>query len=91
MSDYNLADTIIETMQSMVEQTVHLTQTFELDDASSILSEWTLDDECVLTKYLQDDTETIKGYLLYMSLTEKQIGYGSFTFDPDAELPVDNN
>ena len=87
MAEYDLADTLAQGIESMVNRTVHLTESTRLDDACSIIDEWTIGEECILTKYLNGDTESIDGELIYVSNAEDDVIYGSFRFN----LPVDNN
>ena len=87
MTEHDLADTLTQSIEAMVDRTVHLTESSRLDDACSIINEWTLGEECILTKYLNGDTESIDDELIYVSSTDDDVIYGSFRFN----LPVDNN
>ena len=90
--ELDLADAVIVAMEDMTQRVISLYDESSLENATTILNEWTLpNNTCVLTKYVQDDTESIEGDLLYCSVSETNVGFGTFVFDPDAELPVDNN
>ena len=59
-------------------------------DAIAILEEWTDEaDQCILTHYLADTTETLEEELMYIIIDTqiKELGLGSFTFVPE-ELPI---
>ena len=90
-TEYQLADTLQDTLQNQCARAVH--HTVHLDEANTgaILSEWTLTNgDCVLTNFLNETTADIEDRLLYVSFVNDQIVYGDFWFNPDAELPTDN-
>ena len=92
MNDYGLEDSVIDSMADMSSKVITHYDQNNLDDAYAIVAEWTMkDNTCVLTKFITDSTEQINGELYYFFIKdEKELHYGSFTFD-DTELPVDNN
>ena len=90
-TDYQLADTLQETLENQCSQAVKHTVHLNEANTSAILTEWTLTNgDCVLTNYLNETTADIKDTLLYVSFNDDQLTYGSFWFDPEAELPTDN-
>lgn len=92
MNDYELADSVVDSMAEMSSKVISHYDQDNLDDAYAIIGEWTMEDNtCVLTKFITDDTESIDGELLFCSVENSEFSYGTFTFDPEAELPVDNN
>ena len=87
-----LSDTFAIAMEEMTQRAITFTEEEDFTNAGAILNEWTLPGGgCILTHYLQDSLEQVKEELLYAAIEEDGIGYGSFTFESDAELPVDNN
>ena len=89
---YTLEDTITSTIQEQTDRTSELANTERYEDATALINEWTVESGvCVLTKFLMMETETIKDHLMYFSIEETGLVYGSFSFDPDAELPADLN
>ena len=92
MNQLDLADTVIVSMEDMTQQVINHYDNQTMDDATAIINEWTLPNNvCVLTKYIQDDTESIEDEFPFVTTIDGQLGYGSFTFDDESELPVDNN
>ncbi len=92
MNEFDLSDTIYNSLETQTNQALAHFDSNRTDLAAVIVNEWTTESgECILTHYLQDTTETIKDELLYFSLSDDEIGLGTFSFDPEAELPVDNN
>lgn len=92
MNEFTLADAIYESLASQSNAAVAGFDSQELENASAIINEWTTDtNACLLTHHLQDTTEFVDDEMLYFSVFENQIGYGTFTFDDDVEAPVDNN
>lgn len=87
----NLAESITESMDTMVERVIKLTELNQIEDASAVLNEWTPKDECILTKYLNCQIDQVTDSLIYVTVDEDEFSYGQFTFCPDAELPIDNN
>ena len=92
MIELDLADTVMASMEDMTQQVIAHYDNQTMDNATAIINEWTLPDNvCMLTKYIQDDTESIEGELPFVTTTDGELAYGSFTFDDGSELPVDNN
>lgn len=92
MNEFTLADAIYESLASQSNAAVAGFDSQELENASAIINEWTTDtNACLLTHHLQDTTEFVDDEMLYFSVFENHIGYGTFTFDDDVEAPVDNN
>ena len=87
----SLEESITETINEMVERVITLTEQNAIEDASAVLNEWTLTDQCILTKYLNDQMDEVTDSLIYATMSEEEFSYGTFTFAPDAELPIDNN
>lgn len=92
MNQLDLADTVIVSMEDMTQQVISHYDNNTMEDATAIINEWTLQNNvCVLTKYIQDDTESIEDEFPFVTTIDGQFHYGSFTFDDESELPVDNN
>ena len=92
MKDFNLADSIYESLASQSNAAVAAFDSQSIENASAIINEWTTDtNACLLTHHLQDTTEFVDDEMLYVSTLGDHIGYGTFTFDDDVEASVDNN
>ena len=92
MNDYELADSIVDSMADMSAKVIAHYDENDLDTSHAIISEWTMEDNtCVLTKFITNDTDSIHGELLYAAIDESEFSFGTFTFEPNTELPVDNN
>ena len=90
-TEYQLADTIQETLENQCAQAVRHTTHLNEANTGAILSEWTLsNNDCVLTNYLNQTTADIEDRLLYAAVVNGQLIEGEFWFNPDAELPTDN-
>ena len=90
-TDYQLADTLQDTLENQCSRAVHHTVHLNEANTGAILSEWTVSNgDCVLTNFLNETTTDIEDRLLYVSFVNDQIVYGDFWFNPDAELPTDN-
>ena len=90
-TEYQLADTIQNTLAGQSARAVNHTIHLNDDYANAMLSEWMLPSgECLLTSYLNETTTELKDILLYVSFHDKKLTYGSFWFNPDAQLPTDN-
>ena len=87
----NLAESIMTTMDEMTERVIHLTEKELIEDASHLLAEWTLNDQCILTKSLNGQIGEVTDAMIYATMIDDEFAYGQFTLCPDAELPVDNN
>ena len=92
MNDFRLADAIYGSLGSQSNAAVAAFDDKNIENASAIINEWTTDtNACLLTHHLQDTTSLVDDDMLYVCTLDEQIGYGTFTFDAEAELPVDNN
>jgi hypothetical protein len=90
-NEYQLADTITDTLESQTTQVIRNIEENNSANAYAILTEWVLnDDSVVLTHYLNQTTDSIKDQLMYITVSETHITEGSFWFDPEVELPIDN-
>jgi hypothetical protein len=90
-TEYQLADTIQETLDTQCTQAVKHTVRLNEAYTGAILQEWTLTNgDCVLTNYLNETTEDIKDRLLYVAFVNDQLIEGEFWFDPEVQLPTDN-
>ncbi|QLF86145.1 hypothetical protein CC030809_00089 [Synechococcus phage S-CAM7] len=90
-TEYQLADTITETLTTISSRCSQLINEDRLEDVTSMLNEWTLnDDTVVLTHFLNETTDSIEDQLMYVTISETHITEGSFWFDPEVELPTDN-
>ena len=84
-----LAESITESLDQQADQVLDLTEREMFDDAASIIEEWcTESDQSILTKYLQQATETIEDRLLYATIDETGVVAGEFWFVAE---PIDNN
>ena len=55
INEFDLADSINETIEAMCHRTIDLYDNDEFEDANAIIGEWTLENEHnILTKHLQD-------------------------------------
>jgi len=92
MNDLDLAGIVSEVIASQCDSVVSHYDAENYDDASAVLSEWTMPDgTCVLASYISDNIHRVKGDLHYMAINEGDILVGSFSFAPADELPIDNN
>ena len=91
MSD--LAEAITDSIDTQTERASELGRANRIKDCAAIIDEWTTHDghECILTKYLTDELEKVSEFMIYASIEDDQLVAGSFSFDPEAELPIDNN
>lgn len=88
MSD--LIDAITESIHSQAERALEHFETDDLENASAIINEWTTDSgESILTHHYLETISDVKDVMIYSFVDENSFGYGRFTFDPEAELPVD--
>jgi len=87
----NLAESIMTTMDEMCERVITLTEENLIENASCVLAEWTIEDQCILTKNLNGQIGQVTDTMIYATMTDEEFAYGQFTFCPDAELPIDNN
>ena len=91
-TEYQLADTLQDTLENQCARAVHHTVHLNEANTGAILSEWTLtNNDCVLTNYLNETTAEIEDTLMYVSFVGDQLVEGEFWFDPEVELPTDNN
>lgn len=90
-TEYQLADTITETLENQCTQAVRHTTHLNEENTGAILSEWTLTNgDCVLTNFLNQTTSDIEERLMYVAFVNDQLVEGEFWFNPDAQLPTDN-
>jgi len=86
----DLHTSVNDTVHTMAERALEHFQDDSLENASAIINEWTTDsDESILTHHYLDTTESIKDIMLYVFQEDNALGYGAFSFDPDAQLPID--
>ena len=77
----SLAVSITDTIQLQSDRVLGLHELDEIENAAAIINEWTTEsDECVLTKYLQEKTETIEDRFLYATIDEFNVEAGAFFF-----------
>lgn len=91
MSD--LAEAITDAVESQTARASELGIDNRIEDCAAIIDEWTTQESytCILTKYLTDELAEVSDFLIYASIEDDQLRHGSFSFDPNAELPIDNN
>ena len=91
-TEYQLADTIEDTLVNQCNQAIRNTTEHNEGNTGAILSEWVLDSgSCLLTEYLNKTTESIKETLMYVEFNGDHLIEGEFWFDPEVQLPTDNN
>ena len=91
MKEYELAETIHDTVDGMCLRVVDHYDTEDYDSADAILSEWSLSNhDNLLTKHLQNSMHTVSDKLIYMAIEHDELAYGEFEFTGD-QLPIDNN
>ena len=88
----SLSESIVETLDSMSNRALDLSDDYREKDAAVILNEWVLSNgKCLLTEYLNDSTHNCTDTMLYASITDEELTEGTFYFTTEAELPTDNN
>lgn len=91
MTPCDLSDSLSASLEDQCSRAIDFTEDNEYVNAGAILSEWTLTGGgCILTNYLSESLDTIKEELLYVHIEEDGIGYGTFSFVGQAQLPTDN-
>ena len=91
MSDQELSVAVAASLEDQAQRAIALTETNDFVNAAAILSEWTLTNgSCILTHYLSESLEDIEEELLYAHIEEDGIGYGTFSFVGEVQLPTDN-
>ncbi len=84
MNDFDLSDIVFDTLETMSAAGVHHYDNDNMAAAAAIIEEWTdSDNQCILTHYLNDTTETLEKELIYIRADEPGLLLGSFTFVPD--------
>ena len=92
MNQLDLADIVSESIASQCDVVISHYDAENYDDASAILSEWTMPDNvCILASYVSDNIQQVEGDLHFMTIDDSDIFVGTFTFTPADQLPVDNN
>jgi len=77
----SLAVSITDTIQQQSDRALALTEDNQFECAAAIINEWTTEsDVSVLTKYLQEKTETIEDRFLYATIDEFNVEAGAFFF-----------
>ena len=91
MSD--LAEAITDAIESQTDRASELGNEGRIQDCAAIIDEWTIGEShtCILTKFLTDELQKVTEFMIYATIEEGQLIHGSFSFDPDAELPIDYN
>ena len=88
----SLSESIVETLDSMSNRALDLSDDYREKDAAVILNEWVLSNgKCLLTEYLNDTTHNCTDDMLYATITDEELTEGTFFFTTEAELPTDNN
>lgn len=89
----DLAEAITDAIETQTERASQLGLEDRVLDCAAILDEWTTQEThtCLLTKYLTGELDNVSEFLLYASFSEDELIHGSFSFDPNAEIPIDNN
>ncbi len=91
MIDHPLSDSLATSLEEQCNRAIDFTEDNEYINAGAILSEWTLTSGgCLLTHYLSETLDTIQEELIYAHIEEDGIGYGTFSFVNEAQLPTDN-
>ena len=88
----DLAEAINDSVDSMAAKAYDLIESERYEDSVSLLNEWTTPSgKCILTHHYTNTIEEITDLQTYMFNENGQFGYGTYSYDPDAELPIDNN
>ena len=83
----DLGISITEALNDMAECAFQKVESNQSKDAAAILSEWTTEShQCILTHHFLESVETVTDLMMYSFVDEGNFGYGTFSFDPDAEL-----
>ena len=91
MTDHELGVAVAASLEDQAQRAIELTENSDYVNAAAILSEWTLSNgSCILTHYLSESLEDIDEDLLYAHIEEDGIGYGTFSFVGEVQLPTDN-
>ena len=91
MSDIALNVAVAASLEDMSARAIELSESNDFINSGTIISEWSLPSgECLLTNYLSESLENIKDDLLYVHIEEDGIGYGTFSFVGEVQLPTDN-
>ena len=87
----SLAESITDTIEQQADRALELTENDQFECAAAIINEWTTEsDVSVLTKYLQQQTETIEDRFMYATIDEFNAEAGVFFFTVEPEQ-IDNN
>lgn len=91
MSD--LVEAITDAIESQTDRASDLGNEGRIQDCAAIIDEWTIGEShtCILTKFLTEELSTVSDFLIYATISEDELIHGSFSFDPEAELPADHN
>ena len=85
----SLAESITDTIEQQSSRALELTKGDSFEDAIAIINEWTTEsDVSVLTKFLQEKTETINDRFMYATIDEFNAEAGVFFFTAEQ---IDNN
>ncbi len=91
MSDYTLSESLTTSLETQTERAIQFTEDNDYVNAAAILNEWTLaPGGCMLTHYLNGSLQSIKEQLVYASLSDDSLEYGTFSFVEPVQLPTDN-
>ena len=83
----DLSQAITDSLNVMADRAYHHIEEENYAYSAAILNEWTTEShQCVLTHHFQDTIETVTDRIIYSFFSDNDFGYGSFSFDPDAEL-----
>ena len=88
--DQLLSETIADVLCVVAERALHHYDNENIADSCAIINEWTTSSgDSILTHFYTDTLESVTDELLYFIHDGSQIGYGTFTFTPETELPID--
>lgn len=81
---------VTESVHSMGECALAHFEADNLEAAAAVINEWTTESgESILTHHYTETTNQVKDIMMYSFVENDEFGYGNFSFDPEAEIPVD--
>ncbi len=85
-----LASAVSDTLETIANKACDHYDSDNVADACALINEWTTETgHSVLTHYYMESLHKISDDIMYMISDGSNIGYGTFSFDPGQELPID--
>ena len=85
MSEFDLQDSITESIGVAAFTALRHYDADKLDDAAAMINEWTTSDgECLLTHFFDETLDNVEEFMLYTALDAEnsQLEYGDYSFQP---------